>query len=306
MEWTLQWLLTLGMAGLVAQFVDGALGMGYGVTSSTLLLAAGLAPASVSASVHVSKIMTGLASGASHWRFGNLDWPTVRRIGLPGCLGGFVGAVALSNASGTAAKPWIAGILLLLGVYVLARFTLTRIAVPATTATLRKRFLVPVGLFGGFVDAIGGGGWGPVATPSLLASGRMEPRKVIGSVNASECLVALSVTAGFLVALGLEGVQPAVLVALLAGGLLAAPIAACVVRRVAPRPLGAAVGGLIILTNSRAVLDGLDASGSVRLGVVALIVCLWAAAVAHTVRQSRRDRPVDVPTPEPVPVSAHG
>lgn len=306
MEWTLQWLLMLGMAGLAAQFVDGALGMGYGVTSSTLLLAAGLAPASVSASVHVSKIATGLASGASHWRFGNLDWPTVRRIGLPGCLGGFVGAVLLSSASGTVAKPWIAGILLLLGVYVLARFALARVAVPATTTTLRKRFLVPLGLFGGFVDAIGGGGWGPVTTPSLLASGRMEPRKVIGSVNASEFLVALSITAGFLIALGLQGVQPAVLAALLTGGLLAAPLAACVVRRVAPRPLGTTVGGLIILTNSRAVLDGFHASGSVRLGVVALVVCLWGAAVTHVMTQCKRDRTTDVSAPEPVPVSAHG
>ena len=306
MEWTLQWLLALGLAGLVAQFVDGSLGMGYGVTSSTLLLAAGLAPASVSASVHVSKIVTGLASGASHWRFGNLDWPTVRRIGFPGCVGGFIGAVVLSNTAGAAAKPWIAGTLFLLGLYVLARFTLTRVAVPVTTGTLRTRFLAPIGLFAGFVDAIGGGGWGPVATPSLLASGRMEPRKVIGSVNASEFLVALSVTGGFLIALGMEGIQPTVLIALLVGGLIAAPLAASVVRRIAPRPLGAAVGGLIIFTNSGAVLDGFGATGSLRFGVIVLVISLWGAAVIHAAKQSKRDQAAHPSVREPVPVLVPG
>lgn len=302
MERILERLLILGLIGLAAQFVDGALGMGFGVTSSTLLLAAGLAPASVSASVHVSKIVTGLASGASHWRLGNVDWPTVRRIGFPGCIGGFVGAVALSTVSGAAAKPWIAGMLLILGGYVLARFTLTHVAVPATTTTLRKRFLVPVGLFAGVIDAIGGGGWGPVATPSLLASGRMEPRKVIGSVNASECLVALSITAGFLAFLGSQGIQAAVVAALLGGGLLAAPIAAHVVRRVAPRPLGVAVGGLIIFTNSHAILDGLGAAAPARLTIFALVACLWATAIAHVLRQAR-ERMGDTPASAPESVS---
>jgi uncharacterized membrane protein YfcA len=289
MEWTLQRLLVLGVVGLVAQLVDGSLGMGYGVTSSTLLLAAGLAPASVSASVHVSKIVTGLASGVSHWKFGNVDWATVRRIGVPGCIGGFAGAAVLSTVSGSAAKPWIASILLILGIYVLVRFTVVKIPVPSTTTTLRTRFLAPVGAFAGFVDAIGGGGWGPVATPSLLASGRMEPRKVIGSVNASEFLVAVSITAGFLLFLGAEGIQLAVLGALLVGGLLAAPLAAHVVRRVAPRPLGVGVGGMIVLTNSQVVLTQLGLSAGARAAVIATIACAWVAVVTMTVRQGRRD-----------------
>ncbi len=306
MEWTLQRLLVLSLVGLAAQFVDGALGMGYGVTSSTLLLAVGLAPASVSASVHVSKIVTGLASGASHWRFGNVHWATVRRIAVPGCAGGFAGAALLSAVPGAAAKPWIASVLVLLGLYVLARFTLARVAVPVTTMTLRRRFLIPMGLFAGFVDAVGGGGWGPVATPSLLASGRMEPRKVIGSVNASEFFVAISITAGFLLFLGAEGVQPAVLIALLAGGLLSAPIAALLVRRIPPRPMGAAVGGLIILTNGRAVLDGFGVNGHTRLVLLALVACLWSAAVTYATRQSKREHTgtVSAPVPETVSVTS--
>ena len=289
MESMLQRMLLLSLVGLAANFVDGALGMGYGVTSSTLLLAAGLAPAAVSASVHFSKIVTGLASGASHWRLGNVDWPTVRRIGVPGCLGGFAGAAALSAVSGAAARPWIAGVLLLLGVYVFARFTLVRVEVPETTTPLRRRFLAPIGAFGGFVDAIGGGGWGPVATPSLLASGRMEPRKVIGSVNASEFFVAVCISAGFLLFLGPESVQVTVLLALLAGGVIAAPIAASIVHRVAPRPLGVAVGGLIMLTNSRVVLEGFGAGGHTALAVNVLVTAVSVAALLHAVRQGRRE-----------------
>ena len=279
--------------------------MGYGVTSSTLLLAAGLAPAAVSASVHFSKIVTGLASGASHWRLGNVDWPTVRRIGVPGCLGGFAGAAALSSVSGAAARPWIAGVLLLLGVYVFARFALMRVEVPEATTPLRRRFLAPIGAFGGFVDAIGGGGWGPVATPSLLASGRMEPRKVIGSVNASEFFVAVCISAGFLLFLGTESVQVTVLLALLAGGVIAAPIAASIVHRVAPRPLGVAVGGLIMLTNSRVVLEGFGAGGHTALVVNVLVTMVSSVALVHTVRQGRRDRAAvaEVPTPQTVPLA---
>jgi uncharacterized membrane protein YfcA len=305
MEMTLQRLFVLGIVGLIAQFVDGSLGMGYGATSSTLLLAAGLAPASVSATVHVSKIATGLASGASHWKFGNVDWSTVRRIGVPGAIGGFAGAAVLSSVSGAAAKPWIALVLLVLGVYVLVRFAVVRVAVPTATTAFRRRFLAPVGAFGGVVDAIGGGGWGAVTTSTLLASGRMEPRKVIGSVSASECLVAVSITAGFLLFLGVESVQWPVLAALLVGGLIASPIAALLVRRIAPRPLGVGVGGLIVITNSQVVLDRIGLHGSARLTLIGTFVCLCAAAVVHSVKQSQRDQAVPEAKPEgdPVPIA---
>lgn len=307
MERTLQRLLVLSVVGLAAQLIDGALGMAYGVTSSTLLLIVGVAPAWASASVHLSEIVTTLASGASHWRFGNLDWPTIRRIALPGGLGAFLGAVVLSNVSGAAAKPWMAGLLLLLGVYIFARFTLVSAAVPTTTTTLRRRFLTPLGLFAGFIDAVGGGGWGPVATPSLLASGRMEPRKVIGSVDTSEFIVALSASVGFLLSLGTQGIQPEVVAALLVGGLIAAPVAAYVVRHVAPRMLGAAVGGMIVLTNSRTVMDALSVPGAVRASLFAAIALVWAAAIVAAGKESQRVRAAaNTPPPAPVPIALDG
>src|SRR5919109_1291518 len=148
-------LIVLALAGLAAQLVDGALGMAYGATSSTLVLAIGLSPAVASASVHLAELGTTLVSGASHWRFGNVDWRTVRRIGIPGALGAFVGAVVLSSISGEIAEPWMAGILLALGLYVLGRFALRRVEQREGRRYVRGRYLVPLGLVAGFVDATG-------------------------------------------------------------------------------------------------------------------------------------------------------
>src|SRR5918998_1368676 len=244
-------LIALLGVGFFAQLVDGALGMAYGATSSSLVLAAGYTPAVSSASVHLAELGTCLASGASHWRFGNVDWRTVRRIGVPGALGAFVGAVLLSNISGDAARPWMAGILLALGIYVLVRFAVAGTTQRPGRRYVRGRYLAPLGLTAGFVDATGGGGWGPVATPALLTSGRMEPRKVVGSVDTSEFLVALAASIGFLAALGGGVVSMKNRGPLLVGGLAAAPIGAWLVQKVTPRLLGTLVGGLIVLTNVR-------------------------------------------------------
>ena len=186
-------LIVFALVGLVAQMVDGALGMAYGVTSTSLLLIAGINPATASASVHLAEVGTTLASGAAHWRFGNVDWKLVAKLGVPGAVGAFLGATALSALSTEDAAPYMSGILLALGVYILLRFSVR----PPKVATARRsphgaRFLSPLGLVAGFVDATGGGGWGPVGTPAILASGRMEPRKVIGSIDTSEFLVALA------------------------------------------------------------------------------------------------------------------
>ena len=183
-------LILLALVGLAAQLVDGALGMAYGVTSTTLLLAIGTNPAAASATIHLSEIGTTLVSGLSHWRFGNVDWKVVLRIGVPGAVGAFLGAYVLSNLATDMAKPVMSAILLALGIYILIRFTLFGLRKDRLGLPLRKRFLAPLGLFAGFVDATGGGGWGPVGTPALLASGRIEPRKVIGSIDTSEFLVA--------------------------------------------------------------------------------------------------------------------
>lgn len=280
-------LIVLGLVGLVAQLIDGALGMAYGVTSSSLMLASGLAPAAASASVHLSEIGTTLASGAAHWRFGNVDWRMVARLGVPGAVGAFAGATFLSQLSTESAKPVMAGVLLVLGLYVLVRFTFGTLRQREGAAPLRSRFLAPLGLIAGFIDASGGGGWGPVATPTLLVSGRVEPRKVIGSVDTSEFLVAVAASVGFLIGIGNEGVRLGFVLALLAGGLVAAPIAAYLVRVIPPALLGSMVGGLIVLTNSRTLVNAAGLSGTGAALVYWSITAGWAAAVAWSVRRHR-------------------
>ncbi|TFV78306.1 sulfite exporter TauE/SafE family protein [Blastococcus sp. CT_GayMR19] len=285
-------LVLLALVGLGAQLVDGSLGMAYGVTSTTLLLAIGTNPAAASATVHFAEIGTSLMSGLAHWKFGNVDWKVVAKIGLPGAVGAFAGAHVLSSLSTAVAAPVMSLILLALGVYLLVRFTFRGLDRRHLGKPMRKRFLGPLGLVAGFVDATGGGGWGPVGTPAILASGRMEPRKVIGSIDTSEFLVAVAASLGFLLALGSQGIDAVWALGLLAGGLVAAPLAAWLVRHVPPRMLGSLVGGMIVQTNTRTLLnsDLIDASDPVRYTVYALILAVWAAAVVHSFRQYRKDR----------------
>src|SRR5215217_772115 len=273
--------------------------MAYGVTSSSLMLAVGLSPAAASASVHLSELGTTLVSGVSHWRFGNVDWRMVLRLGVPGAVGAFVGATFLSGLSTEAATPWMAAILLALGLYVLLRFTFGRIRSDQQGRPLRSRFLSPLGLIAGFIDATGGGGWGPVATPTLLVSGRVEPRKVIGSVDTSEFMVAAAASVGFFVGIGNEGVKAGYVVALLTGGLLAAPLAAYLVRRLAPKMLGSLVGGIIVLTNARTLAREFEVTGFAAATIYVGIAIGWVAAVAWSYASLRRERAASAPAPAP-------
>ncbi|MEV0806744.1 sulfite exporter TauE/SafE family protein [Micromonospora sp. NPDC050200] len=282
-------LLVLALVGLAAQLVDGALGMAYGLTSSTLLLFAGVAPAAASASVHLAEIGTTLAAGVAHWRFGNVDWRVVARIAVPGALGAFAGATFLSAISTESAAPWMAGILFVLGAYLLVRFSRPLRPRPAA-GRLRGRFLGPLGLVAGFVDATGGGGWGPVATPALLVSGRLEPRKVIGSVDTAEFVVAGAASIGFLIGLGSQGFLLPTVAALLVGGLIAAPVAAWLVRVVPAQLLGATIGGVIVLTNARTLLRAGELGGAARPAAYALLAVGWAVALTLAVRALRRTR----------------
>jgi len=283
-------LILLALVGLIAQMVDGSLGMAYGVTSSTLLVAAGISPAMASASVHLAEVGTTFPSGASHWRFGNIDWKIVIRLGLPGAAGAFLGATALSNLSTDIARPWMAAILITLGAVLLARFSGNTALPPPTRSGFRARFLSPLGLFAGFVDATGGGGWGPVATPSMLIAGRVELRKVIGSVSASEFLVSVAASLGFLLNLGSEGIDWGITGAILAGGAVAAPFAAWLVRRVAPRLIGAGVGGLIILTNARTLLNQFGIEGPERTLTYLALAVLWLVALGMAFGHHRKER----------------
>lgn len=288
-------LILIGIVGLLAQLVDGALGMGYGVTSTSLLLLVGLTPALASASVHLAEVGTNVASGVAHWRLGNVDWRLVLRLGVPGAVGAFAGATFLSNLTTGWAAPLMAAILAVLGAYILTRFAFR----PPRVASARKsphgsRFLVPLGLVGGFVDATGGGGWGPVSTTSLLSAGKTAPRTVVGSVDTSEFLVSFSASVGFLAALGTAGIDFAIVGVLLLGGLIAAPVAAWLVSTLPARVLGTAVGGLIVITNLRTLLDVAGAGTTVQGLVIATVALAWAALVTHAVVAHRRT-PTDVP-----------
>ena len=283
-------LLLLALAGFAAQLIDGALGMGYGVTSSSLLLLVGLTPAAASASVHLAEMGTTLASGVAHWRLKNVDWRLVGRIGVPGAVGAFAGATFLSGLSTAAAGPLMAVILTVLGMYILLRFAFwpPRVA-HARTSPHRARFLVPLGLVGGFVDATGGGGWGPVSTTSLLSAGKTAPRTVIGSVDTSEFLVCTAASLGFLLALSQQGFDTTAVLTLLAGGLVAAPLAAWLVTRFPPRVMGVAVGGLVIMTNIRAIFTaaGLDEAGATAW--FTLIAVVWLGLTAGTAYRHHRE-----------------
>jgi hypothetical protein len=284
----MQTLIVIAIAGLAAQLVDGSLGMGYGLTSSTLLIFAGLSPAAASASVHLAEVGTTALSGVAHHRFGNVDWHAVRRIAIPGGIGAFLGATLLSSLSTESAKPLASTLLFTLGIYVLLRFLLGKARVQRKGRP-GLRFLAPLGLIGGFVDATGGGGWGPVTTPTLLADGRLAPNRVIGTVSASEFIVALSASAGFFTALGGEAVRLEFVAALLAGGLIAAPIAAYLVRHLNPRLLGVVVGGFICFTNARVVLSAAGVSGDPFLGAYIVIIVIWSLSVASVIRSIRKE-----------------
>ena len=269
-------LLAVSVAGFIGQLVDGSLGMGYGVTSTSVLLAVGLTPAIASASVHLAEIGTSLASGASHWRYGNVDRGVLIRLAIPGGIGAFVGAVVLSHLSLDVARPWVSVVLLLLGGVILYRFVRARRSVPAS-GPARAGMLIPLGLVGGFLDASGGGGWGPVTTSTLTASRRLEPRRAIGTVSASEFVVSVAASVGFLVALGQAGIRWDIAGAMLVGGVIAAPIAAALVQRFDQKALGAAIGVTIVILNLDRVISlvGIDPS----IGILARVTALLAGVL---------------------------
>ncbi|MPZ25236.1 MAG: TSUP family transporter [Micromonosporaceae bacterium] len=299
-------LLLLAVVGFGAQAVNSSLGMGYGVTSTSALLALGTSPALASATVNLSQVGSQLVSGLAHWRFGNVDWRIVWRIGLPGAVGAFAGATFLSALSTALAAPLMAGILLVLGSYLLVRFTLRGTPRGNLGKPLRSRFLAPLGLVGGFLNSTGGGGWGPVGTTALLASGRAEPRTVVGSISAGEFAVVTAGSAGFLVGLGLTGINLSWVAVLLAGGVLAAPLAAWLARHVPARLLGSLVGGLIVVTNARTLLhlDPVSVSPVAEVATLSGLGLVWAGAIAWSARAHRAARRAAAVPPVPAPPSA--
>ncbi|WP_099361416.1 sulfite exporter TauE/SafE family protein [Fredinandcohnia onubensis] len=277
-------LIILAFIGLAAQLVDGSLGMAYGVTSTSLLLMFGIAPAVASASVHMAEVVTTAASGVSHIRFGNVDKQVVYKLIIPGSIGAFLGACFLSSIPGDIIKPYVSIFLLILGVFVIYKF-LFKGNSNRTTSNKKwtKKQFVPLGFIAGFFDATGGGGWGPIATPVLLTGNKMEPRKVIGSVDTSEFAIAISSTLGFLLTLGWSNINFQWVLALMIGGIIAAPVAAWLVKIIPTNLLGVLVGGIIIITNIRTLLGALDLSKTISLYTYIVLGVLWLLAVSNVI-----------------------
>ena len=273
------WLVAaFALAGGLAQLVDGTLGMGFGVTSATVLLALGVAPATASAATHAAKLPTTLISGLSHWRVGNVDKAVFLRVAIPGAIGGFLGAVVLTSISLEAAKSGMAGLLLFFGLVILVRFGFGLRIIPTPKGGHTAKWLSPIGLLGGFVDATGGGGWGPVVTPSLMTVTSHEPRKVVGTTNAAEFAVAVSVSLGFITGAAHQDIPWIPVLGLVIGGVIVAPIAARLAGRLPHAPMGVMVGGLIILVNSITVVAALT---DLPFGVDLALIIGWLVLVAQ-------------------------
>lgn len=237
------------LVGFIAQMIDGALGMAYGVSSNTFLLSLGIPPAAASASVHMAEVVTTAISGFSHWKLGNVDWKLVRRLLLPGVVGGILGAYILTSIDGNILKPYIAAYLLFMGGLIIYKaYTMQPRKKPDEYHGPRVSLL---GILGGFCDAIGGGGWGPVVTSTLVARGKF-PRTTIGSVNFSEFFVTLAQSVVFVFTLNFAEYWQIIL-GLLIGGGIAAPLAARVTNKLPIKTLMIMVGVLIILLSIRTI-----------------------------------------------------
>jgi uncharacterized membrane protein YfcA len=251
------------MVGLLAQAVDGALGMAYGVISTSVLLAFGVPPATASASVHGAEVFTTAASAGSHVAHRNVDWRVFVPLAIAGMIGGALGAYVLTGIDGDVVKPFIIAYLAVIGVWILWRTRKRR-----ETRRIRPAWITaPLGLVGGLFDAIGGGGWGPTVSSTLMGAGA-EARRVIGTVNSAEFLVTCTISATFVWALlsgrwsdvGALHDHAAAVAGLVVGGLIAAPFAGHIVKRVPQRALSYAVGGLLICLS---IFQGLQVAGFV-------------------------------------------
>jgi uncharacterized membrane protein YfcA len=239
--------------GFGAQMIDGALGMAYGVISSTFLLALGVPPSAASAGVHAAETFTTCVSGISHIYHRNVDWRIFLRLVVPGVIGGILGAYILSNIDGSVIKPYILAYLICIGLWLLWR------GFHFPPEPKAPRFIAPLGFVGGFMDASGGGGWGPIVTSNLLVQGA-SPRHTIGTVNTAEFILTLAISITFLVHLGWAALTQATL-GLLIGGVVAAPFGAMFARHMKPKVLLVAVGVVLVSTSAFGIVKALGFIG---------------------------------------------
>src|ERR671916_2129548 len=252
-------LLLVALAGFCASLVDGALGMGFGPTSSSILLTTGLSPASVSTTVNIMKVATGIVAAVSHWRFRNIDHRLVAQLAGFGALGALLGVTVLSNVDGDALRPALGVLLLVIGVRILVRFRRPVTVRPEEHAdlahdpdhmpTFETKGLRAVAAAGGVTNGLIGA-WGPVVTPFLMHRG-LAPRFAVGSVNTAEVAVAAVAAGSILASAGKGDLEWQIVAAMLTGGVIGAPVAAWSVRHLSPRPMGLGVAALLLLTNAR-------------------------------------------------------
>lgn len=233
------------LAGFIAQLVDGALGMAYGLTASSFLISFGIAPASASATVHAAEVFTTGFSGLSHHYYGNVDKKLFWRLLIPGVIGAGLGAYILASLPGEKFSPFVSAYLLIIGVVIVVKAFREFPPVAVT------KYVAPLGFFGALIDALGGGGWGPVVASTLLARGS-HVRMTVGTVNAVEFFVTLTASIVFFLTLGLANWN--IILGLAIGGIVAAPIGAYAVKRIPLRPLLFFVGLLIIILSARTLL----------------------------------------------------
>lgn len=285
----MQKLLIFSLVGFIAEIIDGSLGMAFGVTSSSLLLMFGVAPAVASASIHISEIATTAASGTSHWKFGNIDKSLMIRLMIPGTITAFIGAAFLSNLNTAIIKPFIHLFLLTMGIYIIYRF-LFKLHSSQETAKrkLPNIFLIPLGAIAGFFDAVGGGGWGPINTPILMSKKGLSTRKVVGSVSASEFAITLSGSLGFFIFLGWEQINWLWVGGFAFGGVLAAPFGAWLVKVIPTHLLGVLVGGLIIVTNIGTLVSMYVHKENIEYVVYAGLIPLWAGLIFYANYRRRK------------------
>jgi uncharacterized membrane protein YfcA len=234
--------------GFIAQMIDGSLGMAYGISCSSFLMATGVTPVLASASVHVAEVFTTVTSGFFHWRMGNIDKKLFRKLVIPGVLGASAGAYLLSNFDGKIIQPYISGYLIIMGIVLIQKSFR-----PVKIWKFKRPSILAA--FGGFLDASGGGGWGPVVSTTLMAGGN-HPTKTIGTVNATEFFVAFAAGGVFSIFVGIESLE--IVIGLIIGGMIAAPLGALLANKINKRYAMIMVGILIIILSTRTILKSLN------------------------------------------------
>ena len=237
-------ILVFVLVGFIAQLIDGALGMAYGVSSTTFLLSLGIAPAAASASVHTAEMFTTFVSGLAHLKLGNVDKELLKKLLAPGVVGGVLGAYILTTVPGSIIKPLISAYLLVMGLVILRK------ALQTQQGAEKEVRLIPLGLIGGFFDAVGGGGWGPIVTTTLVARGK-HPRFAIGSVNLTEFFVTVAESVTFILTIGVMHWH--IVAGLIIGGVLAAPLGAVICQKLPRRALMTFIGVLIVILSIRTI-----------------------------------------------------